>query len=94
MEILIKYAIDSWPGPSKLLVLLFLAILTIVLPIGILLWAKKFIDRDRYIFQQSANRLYCLDSMTGQILVARGLFFQKVYIMEAKNQNKEEESEI
>lgn len=72
MTELINFAIKEWPGVASYLVLFAMIITLIALPMAVLLWLSRLMNKDRYIFSNAAHHLYRLDSMTGKIHVAHG----------------------
>ena len=78
MDKLIEFSIQNDPVFVKYVVLTALTIMAIVSPIVFMVWLVKFINRDRYVFAKSDDRLYRLDTITGKTSAARGFVFQEV----------------
>ncbi|WP_373997932.1 hypothetical protein [Bdellovibrio bacteriovorus] len=80
MDKLVEFAIQQCPALVSVIVMVGLVILLVGLPMVAIIWLIKYLNKDRYIFANSETRLYRLDSVTGDIHVARGLVFQQVEV--------------
>jgi len=79
MDKLIEFTIREWPGLVSLFVLVALTLGTLCIPAIFWLLYSKILNKERYIFANS-DHLYRLDTVTGKIHMARGLWFQEVEI--------------
>lgn len=85
MDKLIEFAIQNWPSTFSIIVLFAMILIMLLRPVYLFWFINKLKDRDRYVFYQDNNKLYCLDTNTGKIWVARSLVFQNVPKWDKKN---------
>jgi hypothetical protein len=88
MDKLIEFAIQNWPGPLSIFLLIAMILIMLLAPVYLFWLINKLKNKDRYVFAQDKNHLYCLDTNTGNIRVARGLVFQEIPRWE-KNKSEE-----
>ncbi len=93
MDKLIEFAIHQWPGIFSIILLIAMILILILGPVYLFWVINKLKNRDRYVFSQVNNKLYCLDTNSGKIWVARGLVFQDVPKWEKKNSDEISECE-
>lgn len=48
------------------------------LPLGVLIWLFKFMNKERYIFEKNGEQLYRLDTISGKMHKAEGRTFIEV----------------